>query len=87
MAKAVGIFAGNNYDDATGKIALAVTVAVRDTGVAVNPGFQFDALVYLMGTENPTQITGLVNTKIKSEVLARAGITLVDIDITTTKFV
>lgn len=84
MAKAVAVIIDNSYNTDTGAVDLFVGVIIRDAP-NIGGGTRLNVIVPIQGTENPLQINNAIRDKVKADALA-IGVTLLDTDITSTKF-
>ena len=85
MPKAIAIIVSASEGSDDGHIKLTTAVAIRPVNADSIPT-SFESFVEVLGTENAQQLNSAILSKVKADALAKAGITLADADITTTKF-
>ncbi len=87
MAKAIAIIADvNAHDPNPTKLRITLAVAGKPDVGDTFESFKTETLVLVDATENAQQLNAAVLAKVKEDALTKFGVTLIDADITTTKF-
>ena len=85
MPKAIAIIVNVTEGPTSANLKLTTAVAVRPVAAETFAPLTFESNVLVTGTENAQQLNTVILTQVKADALTR-GVTLLDADVTTTKF-